>query len=174
MSIWKNLKNDIMIYDTALKTGNRALDIVLMEKALFCKNHDICWTCMADGEHLDFMRVEDIYAIFGNALDNAITAVMKVTDPDKRVVSTKLIIQSDLMVIQVQNYYEGKLQFEKGLPLTTKKNKADHGYGMKSIRYTAEKIQWNYYCSDKESDFYVTNLDSGAELCMSQMRHGRL
>ncbi len=62
---------------------------------------------------LIFMRVEDIYAIFGNALDNAITAVMKVTDPDKRVVSTKLIIQSDLMVIQVQNYYEGKLQFEK-------------------------------------------------------------
>ena len=32
MSIWKNLKMTFMIYDTALKTGNRALDIVLMEK----------------------------------------------------------------------------------------------------------------------------------------------
>lgn len=28
----EELENDIMIYDTALKTGNRALDIVLMEK----------------------------------------------------------------------------------------------------------------------------------------------
>ena len=151
----EELENDIMIYDTALKTGNRALDIVLMEKALFCKNHDICWTCMADGEHLDFMRVEDIYAIFGNALDNAITAVMKVTDPDKRVVSTKLIIQSDLMVIQVQNYYEGKLQFEKGLPLTTKKNKADHGYGMKSIRYTAEKYNGTITVQTKKQIFML-------------------
>lgn len=151
----EELENDIMIYDTALKTGNRALDIVLMEKALFCKNHDICWTCMADGEYLDFMRVEDIYAIFGNALDNAITAVMKVTDPDKRVVSTKLIIQSDLMVIQVQNYYEGKLQFEKGLPLTTKKNKADHGYGMKSIRYTAEKYNGTITVQTKNQIFML-------------------
>lgn len=151
----EELENDIMIYDTALKTGNRALDIVLMEKALFCKNHDICWTCMADGEQLDFMRVEDIYAIFGNALDNAITAVMKVKDPDKRVVSTKIIIQSDLMVIQVQNYYEGNLEFEKGLPLTTNKNKADHGYGMKSIRYTAEKYNGTITVQTKNQIFML-------------------
>ena len=151
----KELENDIMIYDTALKTGNRALDIVLMEKALYCKNHEICWTCMADGEHLDFMRVEDIYAIFGNALDNAITAVMKVKEPDKRVISTKMIIQSDLMVIQVQNYYDGELIFDKGLPLTTKKNKADHGYGMKSIRYTAEKYNGTITVQAKNQIFML-------------------
>lgn len=80
---------------------------------------------------------------------------MKVTDPDKRVVSTKLIIQSDLMVIQVQNYYEGKLQFEKGLPLTTKKNKADHGYGMKSIRYTAEKYNGTITVQTKKQIFML-------------------
>lgn len=26
-----------MIYDVSLQTGNRALDVVLMEKGLFCK-----------------------------------------------------------------------------------------------------------------------------------------
>ena len=133
------LENDIMIYDTALQTGNKALDIVLMEKALFCKNHGINWTCMADGTKLDFMKVEDIYAIFGNALDNAIRAVMDLEDKMKRVISVKMIAQNNIIVIQIQNYYHQKLRFENGLPVTTKKNRQDHGYGMKSIRYTAEK-----------------------------------
>ena len=133
------IENDIMIYDTALQTGNRALDIVLMEKALFCKNHGISWTCMADGAKLDFMKVEDIYAIFGNALDNAIRAVMELEDAMKRVISVKIVIQNSILMIQIQNYYSGKLRFEKGLPLTTKKDQRDHGYGMKSIQYTAEK-----------------------------------
>ena len=133
------LENDIMIYDTALQTGNKALDIVFMEKALFCKNHEINWTCMADGTKLDFMKVEEIYAIFGNALDNAIHAVLNLEDKMKRVISVKMIAQNNIIVIQIQNYYNEKLKFENGLPVTTKKNRQDHGYGMKSIRYTAEK-----------------------------------
>lgn len=136
---FNEIENAIMIYDTALKTGNKALDTVLMEKGLFCKNHNIAWSCMADGSKLDFMRLEDIYAIFGNALDNAIAAVLALRDPKKRVISVKIITQQSLLVIQIQNYYDNKLHFEDGLPITTKKNKRDHGYGMKSIRYTAEK-----------------------------------
>lgn len=133
------LEQDIMIYDTALNTGNKALDIVLMEKGLFCKNHDIQWSCMADGSKLDFMKLEDIYAIFGNALDNAIEAVLELEDAGKRIISAKIITQNDLFMIQIQNYFDKKLHFENGIPLTTKKNKRDHGFGLKSIQYTAEK-----------------------------------
>ncbi|MGN0421650.1 MAG: GHKL domain-containing protein [Lachnospiraceae bacterium] len=133
------LEQDIMIYDSALSTGNKALDTVLMEKGLFCKNHGIQWSCMADGKKLDFMRLEDIYAIFGNALDNAIEAVMDLKDYQKRVISVKIVAQKCLLMIQVQNYFEKELHFENGLPLTTKNNKRDHGYGMKSIQHTAEK-----------------------------------
>lgn len=133
------LENDIMLYDSALQTGNKALDIVLMEKALYCKKHGINWTCMADASRLNMMKVEDIYALFGNALENAIRAVMELDEVMKRVVSVKIISQNSILVIQIQNYYSGKLKFEDGLPVTTRKNKGDHGYGMKSIRYTAEK-----------------------------------
>lgn len=139
MEFINELEQDIMIYDTALNTGNKALDTVLMEKGLFCKNHGIQWSCMADGTKLDFMKMEDIYAVFGNALDNAIAAVMALTEQEKRVISVKIITQKNLLMIQIQNYYEKELHFENGLPMTTKKNKRDHGFGMKSIRYTAEK-----------------------------------
>lgn len=132
------IENDVMIYDTAVQTGNKALDTVLMEKGLFCRDHNIQWTAMADGVKLSFMKIEDIYAIFGNALDNAVSAVMKLKDEDKRVISVKILEQNRLVLIQVQNYYEGTLRFENGLPLTTKKNKYDHGFGMKSIQHIAE------------------------------------
>ncbi|MDD3360655.1 MAG: ATP-binding protein [Hespellia sp.] len=133
------LEQDIMIYDTAMKTGNQALDIVLMEKGMFCKEHNIQWTCMADGFQLDFMKNEDIYSIFGNALDNAITAVMKLENEEKRIISVKMINQDQLLTIQIQNYFNQHLKFVEGLPLTTKKDKQIHGYGMKSIQYTAQK-----------------------------------
>ena len=133
------IEQDIMIYDTALKTGNKALDTVLMEKGLFCKNHGIQWSCMADGGRLEFMKLEDIYAIFGNALDNAIAAVQVLKNEEQKVISVKIITQNNILVIQIQNYYDSGLHFENGLPVTTRKNKRDHGYGMKSIQYTAEK-----------------------------------
>lgn len=135
----EGLENDLMIYDTAVQTGNKALDTVLMDKGLFCREHDIQWSCMADGTKLDFMRLEDVYGIFGNALDNAIEAVQKLSDPQKRVISVKIVEQQDILVVQVQNYYEGPLSFEDGLPVTIKSNRSEHGYGMKSIRYVAEK-----------------------------------
>lgn len=152
---FNEIENAIMIYDTALKTGNKALDTVLMEKGLFCKNHNIAWSCMADGSKLDFMRLEDIYAIFGNALDNAIAAVLALKDPKKRVISVKIITQQSLLVIQIQNYYDNKLHFEDGLPVTNKKNKRDHGYGMKSIRYTAEKYNGTITVKTEENIFML-------------------
>lgn len=150
---FNEMEQDIMIYDTAVDTGNKALDVILMDKGLFCKNHDIQWTCMADGSCLDFMRLEDIYAIFGNALDNAITAVTAIHEPQKRVVSLKMITQNNILVIQVQNYYEAALQFEQGLPITTKHDREEHGYGMKSIRYIAEKYGGTIAVNAKDQIF---------------------
>lgn len=57
----KEMEEAVMIYDTAVKTGNAALDTVLMEKVLLCHNQGIYWTCMADdGELLNFIEAGDI------------------------------------------------------------------------------------------------------------------
>ncbi len=136
-----DLEKDVLIYDSAMRVGNRALDIILMDKALYCENHDIQWTCMIDGEKLEFMKDSDINSIFGNALDNAVTAVMKVQNPQMRVITLNMIQQKNLLVIQIRNYFEGLLEFTDGIPKTTKTDKQSHGFGMKSIRYTVEKYK---------------------------------
>lgn len=149
----KELENDIMIYDSSVNTGNKQLDIILMDKMLLCKGHEISITCMADGSRLGFMSSQDIFALFGNALDNAITASIKLQEKAKRIIDLKIISQNDIMVIQVQNYYDGILKFKDGLPQTTKYNKDEHGFGMKSMRYTAQKYNGTITASGKDGIF---------------------
>lgn len=148
----------VMIYDTALKTGNRALDIVLMEKGLFCQSHGIQLTCMADGTALDFMRMEDIYALFGNALDNAITAVSELDDPAKRLINVTIRSQSNLIMVQIQNYHQHHLRFRDGLPITTHRDKSTHGFGMKSMLHTVEQYGGTLSVNDDAGIFSLQML----------------
>ncbi len=151
----KGLEADIMIYDTVLKTGNKALDTVLMEKALFCKERSIQWSCMADGSKLDFMRLEDIYAIFGNALDNSIRAAMTLENEEKKIIQIRMINHNNFINIQIQNYFNGKIVWENGMPITTKRNKNEHGYGIKSIQHTVEKYNGTVTINTKEDIFIL-------------------
>ena len=128
----------ISIYDSTVKTGNDALDVILTEKSLLCNKNGVKLSCIADGERLDFMSEQDIYSLFGNILDNAIDAVMSLP-PDKRVISLHVRSADTLVSINANNWYDGELRFENGLPLTTKKDSEFHGFGMKSIKYVTEK-----------------------------------
>ena len=112
---------------------------ILTGKHLYCMQHDINFTCVADGHLLDDMNVMDICTIFGNALDNAIEYEEKIEDRKKRLIRVAVYSQNQFVIIRVENYCEVQLAGGGVLPETTKKNKEYHGYGLKSIRTTAEK-----------------------------------
>lgn len=134
----EELKKVISIYDIPM-TGNPVLDVVIAEKKLQCEREEIEFTCMVDGEKLGFMREADIYSLFGNALDNAINSVRKISERDKRVISLIIKDTIGLISIHIENYFQGELVFEDGLPVTTNQDKEYHGFGMKSMKYLVEK-----------------------------------
>lgn len=133
------IEHSIQIYDASIETGSEVLDTVLTEKSLFCERHQINMTCVADGSKLDFLDAVDVYTIFGNALDNAIESVSKVKDPERRVIAVSVWTRSDLLLIQFENYFEGDIRMEDGLPVTSKEDTVHHGFGVKSIRYAVER-----------------------------------
>lgn len=147
------MEADIRSYEAQNKTGNQVLDTVLTSKSLYCQKHDINLTCVADGTALDFLEVMDLCTLFGNALDNAIEAVERVADGEKRLIHLSVARQKGFLRIRVENYYEGDLRFEGELPLTTKADKRFHGYGLKSIRQTAEKYGGSVTISTKKNWF---------------------
>ena len=135
----EEMEKDIRSYEAQNKTGNKVLDAVLTSKSLYCQNNGISLTCVADGTLLDFMAEMDISALFGNVLDNAIESVEKLEDKEKRLIHLSVAQQKGFLRIRVENYTEEKIAFINGMPVTTKKDKHLHGFGMKSIQSTVRK-----------------------------------
>jgi len=133
------MEDDIKKYEAQNKTGSSVLDTIINGKHLYCIKHDINFTCVANGELLSFLDIMDICTIFGNALDNAVEYVEKLKDREKRIIKIVVHAQREFLIIKVENYCEDKIEINNSLLVTTKKDKENHGYGLKSIRNSVEK-----------------------------------
>lgn len=136
----QEMKDLISFYDAEISTGNKSLDIILTEKSLLCRKKGIDFTCIADGNALSFIKDSDLYALFGNILDNAIEAVVKIKDKGKRCVNFIVERQQSVIIIKEDNYFLGKIhKNEQGLFDTIKDDDGYHGFGLKSILNVVEK-----------------------------------
>ena len=151
-STLKEMEEIISIYDSTVKTGNKAVDVILTEKSLLCNKADIKLTCVVDGKQFSFMSESDIYSLFGNILDNAIEAA-NCLEKDRRVIGVTAKRTHDFLTVNAHNYYDGNLVFADGLPVTTKKDKLYHGFGMKSVRMICEKYGGNLSVGCKDGIF---------------------
>ena len=150
-----DLNKSISIYDTRVATGNKILDVILTEKSLYCEQNGITFSCMADGQKLSFIESGDLYCLFGNIIDNALEAVNKVPDRERRVINIVIKEKSGTLVIQEENYFEGELEFKDGLPQTTKGDKAYHGFGTRSIRMIVNKYGGAFSTRAVDGVFYL-------------------
>lgn len=151
------IENLINIYDSSVKTGNDALDIILTEKSLLCGRNNIKLSCIADGASLSFMTEEDIYSLFGNIVDNAVEAVMSLP-PEKRTIGLNIKATDNLLSVNSHNYYDKDLYFVGGIPETTKADKQYHGFGMKSIQYICDKYGADLSIEAKNNVFNINIL----------------
>ena len=120
-------------------TGNSTLDSILTQKKMYCIGHDIEFSCSARADELDQFAVRDICSMFGNIIDNAIEHVSGYEEKEKRVIRGSVERKRAFLVVEFENYYEGPDLSDGSLPVTSKRDKTRHGYGLKSIRYVAEK-----------------------------------
>jgi len=161
----REMEQAISIYDAMVKTGSQALDVILAEKGLRCQKNGILISCMADGERLGFMGDSDIYSLFGNILDNAIQAVTPLEE-DKRVISLTVKREGALLSVNSHNYYVGDVRMVAGLPETTKQDKANHGFGVKSMKMIVEKYGGTISFDARDQVFNLNilfPLDSGED-----------
>ncbi|MBP3196224.1 MAG: GHKL domain-containing protein [Butyrivibrio sp.] len=153
-----SLEQELESYSPELETGNSVLDTIIAGKMMNCRANNIKITCVADGDILDFMHVADICTIFGNALDNAIESVTLIEDPEKRLIHLSISQKKNFVLIQINNYCEGNIVMKNGYPVTTKADKGNHGFGLKSIRYTVEKYHGTLNFDLKDSWFELKML----------------
>lgn len=138
--VFTEMEHSIREYDSAIKTGCSALDVILSEKSAQCVSLGIGLTCMADASGLSYIKPVDLYVLFGNALENAIEATQSLADPEKKQISlTVRRAGCGMCSVYLQNYTDHPLQFVGDVPLTIKQDKQNHGFGVKSMRMLAER-----------------------------------
>lgn len=133
------MEESVRIYETIVKTGNDVFDTILTEKSLHCKDRGIQVSCVADGSQMDFINTVDLYALLGNAMDNAIEAVEKFQDLEKRQIDVMIYRQQHFLVMNIINPMIGNLVYEGEFPRTTKGDKKSHGFGLRSMKYILNK-----------------------------------
>lgn len=152
-----NLNKLIRIYDSTYHTENEALNVILNEKTLLCNNKNIRFTCIVDGNALNFIENEDIYSLFGNLIDNSIEAVSELNDNEK-IISLKIKQVGNIVSISIKNGYKGTIKMENNLPISKKSDNIHHGFGMKSIKMVCEKYNGTLKLNVINNVFSVTIL----------------
>ena len=102
---------------------------------LYCLNNKIRFTCLLDGTYLSFIPDHELYALFGNAVENAVTAVSGLEE-EKKVISITSIVKGGFMNICITNYFDGSIMMRDGLPMSENDG---HGFGVRSMRMIVEK-----------------------------------
>ncbi len=154
----KEIENSVEIYEAIVKTGNEVFDTILTEKSLHCRAKQIQVSCVADGSQMDFMDTIDLYALLGNAMDNAIEAVEQFEEPEKRQIDVMIYRQQQFLVIHIMNPLPQTLTYSEGLPVTTKEDKKLHGYGMRSMKMIVRKYEGFLSASEEDGCFSLKML----------------
>ena len=129
------MEGDIHRYEAENKTGNPVLDTLLTAKSMYCQQHGINLTCVADGTLLDFLTTGEICTIVGTALDNATESVLTEQDPEKRLIRVAVYAQNGFVMMRFENYCAQPVELgPDGLP----RQSSHGGYDLKSVRAAAE------------------------------------
>ena len=98
-----NMKKTLSIYDFFVKTGNSALDSIIMNCNLSALKNNIDFTYLVDGNSLDFMKTEDVVSLFDNLLDNALEATL-LEEEKNRLIYFEIHKEKQMLRIHIHNY----------------------------------------------------------------------
>lgn len=103
------------------------------------------------------LAIDDISlcAIFANTMDNALEAISGVPDPGNRTINLQARYQNGYFSYKISNTKQHDIQKNSEGLLTTKKNKKDRGYGLKTVAAIVEKYHGTLDISYGDEEFSV-------------------
>lgn len=131
-------------------TGNCGIDSILNRKIQEIK--EAGGKVTADIKIQEGLLVDDLdmNVILGNLLSNACEAIGECEEKE-----IEILIRYDrgVLLFRVTNSYKGMVLESGGLPLTTKKNKKEHGIGLTGVKKVAEKYRGELHITYDENKF---------------------
>lgn len=145
------------IQTESINTGNSFVDAILLSKTSLCRKKNIDFTYSVQPLGDVSVDVVDLSSLLSNLLDNAIESAVQTAEPFVRLTIVKY---NAYYTLCVENSYRGKefLRESGETLITTKSDKALHGYGTQIISDIAQKYDGSYSWEAQENKFVSTVL----------------
>lgn len=140
----RNMLLDVKGFENYTETGNEFLDCIINEKQKVAISKEIDFQVEINFSEADFLNPMDICTIFSNAIDNAIEACEKISDPEQRLITVKAKKIRNFLSIAFENNTSSTIILENQMIKTSKIDKHLHGFGLNNIRKAVEKYQGDY------------------------------
>lgn len=140
-----------------INTGNNFVDAVILSKTALCKDKEIDFKYSIQPLQELKIDVVDLSSLLSNLLDNAIESAAQTSSP---FIQLAIFRYNAYYTVCVENSYKGRefLKESAGTLVTTKSDKALHGYGTQIISDIAKKYDGNYSWEMQDNSFISTVL----------------
>ncbi len=136
-------------FDLRIHTGDSSLDVIVNYYLYLAIKENIefvVWGKLSEKMPLEMF---DITTLMGNILQNAVEAAIKTDVPRIRV---ELVEHKKEIFIVVSNSAAKRINTKTDFFMTSKKDKENHGFGLKNIVATVEKYHGEYYMESIEEN----------------------
>lgn len=121
-----------------MQSGNDLIDAIISSKCSIAEERGIHFEYKLFVPSTLPMQQGDLGILIGNALDNAIEATQKCGED--KLIKISMGIKKNALVVIIENpYIQEPIVDSYGRYLTTKEQKENHGYGLKSIKKIVER-----------------------------------
>lgn len=140
----QSLKGSFKSGGDILETGNTALDAILNTKIAIAKSKGITVDTKIQIPEMLAVDPIDICIIFGNSLDNAIEAIGRINNADKKI-SITILCKDEALFCRIAN---SSPKSGNRLLKTSKADKPNHGFGLENMKASLAKynavpsIEW--------------------------------
>lgn len=135
---------------------NNALRCILLHSQHECEKYGIKFTAEIEFSDFDFLKYQDVCAIFSNILDNAICACVEMRNKSLETsITVKTKAHNNMAFVEVCNTKINLIYEDDGLICTTKSDKKRHGIGLSNVRRTVETNGGNTSISYSDDTFKV-------------------
>lgn len=136
-------------------TGNQVADMILEQKRTLAEQEGITFTIQAVPIAEWMFDDSDTCSLLGNLLDNAIEACMRMDENADKWVSVKIENQKQLLFIKIENSVNEAPIMEKGRPVSVKRDKMRHGYGLKNVERILNKYDGTIAYLSRDKAFQI-------------------
>ena len=133
-------------------TGDKALDYLISSKMALAEQEQIKTRVNIEYPHNTNIRSIDLTTILGNLLDNALEAADTALD-ELRFLNLTIRRINAMLIIKVENGYGNAPAENGGELVTSKEDKASHGWGLKSVQTAADRYDGTITTDYKDGVF---------------------